>query len=267
MRRLCASCVRLCEGGTGEVVGPDEVTSCSSCSRVVCELHQTHCAVDGRVHCSSHVRRTDRSRRLVCEEHRASCAYEPNAVLAADEVEPCTTCGAVACLTHTGVCAADGKRHCTTHLAALRDRAGDFGCASHRTVCHVDKVAFSLTGTAECPICTRSACRSHQRSCRHCGRAVCSIELEETEERCATCRGLAPTDEPSDALVAAAGEALGESRGRPKAWRTARDATHVVVEMDLGWTRRVVLAVRHGESVPEIVTRHSLLRGTRRGRR
>ena len=52
--------------------------------------------------------------------------------------------------------------------------------------------------------------------------------------------------------------------GRPKSWRVARDATHRVVELEMGWTRRIVFSVRHGSERPESVIRHSLL-GSRRG--
>lgn len=260
VRRLCAECVRYCEGGTGEVVGPDEVTRCASCERVVCVRHQTTCAVDGEVHCSSHMRRTDRSRRLVCEHDRAACAYEPSALFALDEVGPCVTCGTVACDQHMGVCMVDGQRHCTTHLVRLRDQDGATACAAHHTVCHVDRVAFSLTGTAECPVCGRRACAQHRRACDNCGRSVCSGELDGTAgRRCVTCRRLAPLDDPEDRVIQAAVAAREGSEARPKSWRAARDATHLVVELDLGWTRRVVFTVRHGDSAPDGGMAHSLL--------
>jgi hypothetical protein len=42
-----------------------------------------------------------------------------------------------------------------------------------------------------------------------------------------------------------------------KAWRTSRDATHVVVEVSHGWMRRTVFTVRHGQARAETVVRHS----------
>jgi hypothetical protein len=264
VRRLCAECVRHCEGGTGEVVGPDEVTRCTSCDRVVCTRHQVTCAVDGNVHCSSHMRRADRSRRLVCEHDRAACVHEPNAIFARDEVWPCVTCGSLGCGEHTALCVEDRARHCTTHLKPLKDRPGALACEAHRTVCHVDGVAFSLTGTMECPICTKRACASHRKECMCCGRAVCTSDLSGGEHLCRTCRQLAEVSDPDDLLLAAAIAALGDS-ARGKTWRVARDATHRVVELDLGWTRRVVFAVRHGSERPEVVMRHSLL-GSKRER-
>lgn len=42
-------------------------------------------------------------------------------------------------------------------------------------------------------------------------------------------------------------------------WKVARDATHLVIELALGWTRRTVLAVRHGEGKAERVVGHSAL--------
>ncbi len=54
-RRVCAACLRYCEGGTNEPVGLDEVTQCASCGKSVCTAHQAVCVVDGQVHCSQHL--------------------------------------------------------------------------------------------------------------------------------------------------------------------------------------------------------------------
>ena len=103
-RRLCAACLRHCEGGTNEPVGIDEVMECASCGRSVCTAHQAVCAVDGQVQCSRHLRRADGSGRLVCERHRATCVAEPEAVFASDEVEACLVCGKDACAQHRDAC-------------------------------------------------------------------------------------------------------------------------------------------------------------------
>jgi len=73
--------------------------------------------------------------------------------------------------------------------------------------------------------------------------------------RCLTCSQLAATAEPPAEVVAAA-RALGKTF---RAWRIARDHTHFVVEVDLGLTRKTVFTLRHGETAPERVMRHSLL--------
>jgi hypothetical protein len=103
-RRLCAACLRYCEGGTNEPVGVDEVAQCASCGRSVCTAHQAVCAVDGQIQCSRHLRRADGSGRLVCEQHRSACVQEPEAVFAADEVSACPVCGKTACASHQGAC-------------------------------------------------------------------------------------------------------------------------------------------------------------------
>src|SRR5207245_3827482 len=115
-RRLCAACLKYCEGGANEAVGVDEVTECASCGKSVCTAHQAVCVADGQVHCSRHLRRTDTSRRLVCARHVAGCALEPMAIFASDEVEACASCGKAVCAGHSGPCAEDGQRHCVTHL-------------------------------------------------------------------------------------------------------------------------------------------------------
>jgi hypothetical protein len=68
--------------------------------------------------------------------------------------------------------------------------------------------------------------------------------------------------DPDDLLIQAASHALSDD-AKAKSWRAGRDATHRVVELDLGWTRRVVFTARHGSDVPDSVLRHSLL-GTKR---
>ena len=103
-RHLCATCLRHCEGGTNEPVGVDEVAQCASCGKSVCTAHQAVCVVDGQVHCSPHLRRTDTSQRLVCARHRGACAYEPGVLFATDEVGACPICGKSVCEGHRAAC-------------------------------------------------------------------------------------------------------------------------------------------------------------------
>ena len=203
-RRLCTACVRYCEGGTNEPVGVDEVTQCASCSKSVCTAHQAVCVVDGQVHCSRHLHRTDASRRLVCGEHRASCAEEPGAIFASDEVEGC-------------------------------------------------------------PVCGKDVCAQHRAACAYCGRQVCTADVDQQSRRCATCAQLAAVADPPEEVVTAARAVTGGASKVSRAWRIARDRTHLVVELDLGWRRRTVFTLRHGESVPESVVTHSLVGSKRRG--
>jgi hypothetical protein len=256
MRRFCPDCVVYCEGGKNEPVGRDEVVRCASCERSVCEAHQARCAVDENVHCSTHLRRTDRTRRLVCAADRATCKEEPDAVYAVDEVTICATCGGTACTMHVGVCIEDGAHHCLSHLSPLKDRGGATACAAHRTTCHVDSVTFSLAGTTECPICGRRACGSHTRRCTSCGRSICMAEINAASKQCTTCSRLAETREPSDNLIAAAMDANKGEPPKARGWRTARDAAHTVVELSHGWMRRTVFTVRHGETRAETVVSH-----------
>jgi len=203
-RRLCTACVRYCEGGTNEPVGVDEVTDCASCSKSVCTAHQAVCVVDGHVHCSRHLHRTDASRRLVCGEHRASCAEESAAIFASDEV-------------------------------------------------------------AGCPVCGKDVCAQHRAACAYCGRQVCTADLTQQSRRCATCAQLVAVADPPEEVVTAARAVTGGGPKASRAWRLARDRTHLVVELDLGWRRRTVFTLRHGDSVPESVLTHSLVGSKKRG--
>ncbi len=203
-RRLCAACVKYCEGGTNEPVGVDEVTPCASCGKSVCTAHQALCVVDGQVHCSRHLRRTDTSRRLVCGRHRAGCVEEAMTLFASDEVE-------------------------------------------------------------QCPVCGKDACAQHRVACGYCGRHVCTADLAQPSRRCATCAQLATIADPPEHVVTAARAVTGAGAPRAsRAWRIARDKSHLVVELDLGFRRKAVFTLRHGDKVPDSVVRHSLLGSKRR---
>ena len=203
-RRLCAACLKYCEGGTNEPVGADEVTQCASCGKSVCTAHQAVCVVDGQVHCSRHLRRTDTSRRLVCGRHRAGCVEEAMTLFASDEVE-------------------------------------------------------------QCPVCRKDACAQHRVACGYCGRHVCTADLEQPSRRCATCAQLATIADPPEHVVTAARAVTGAGAPRAsRAWRIARDKSHLVVELDLGFRRKAVFTLRHGDKVPDSVVRHSLLGAKRR---
>jgi hypothetical protein len=263
-RRLCAACVRHCEGGTNEPVGVDEVTECASCGKSVCTTHQAVCAVDGQAHCSQHLRRTDESRRLVCERHRAGCAEEGAVLFASDEVGACGSCGKLVCAGHSAECVEDGLRHCVTHLEPLADANGSYGCAAHRKECHVEGKAFSLKGVTECPVCGKDACDRHRGACGHCGRHVCTADLDERTRYCATCAQLVAIADPPDEVVTAARAVTRGGRKSSRAWRMARDSGHVVVEIDLGLRRKTVFTLPHGDTVPDRIVRHSLLGSRRR---
>lgn len=257
-RRLCANCACQCEGGANEVVGRDEVTRCATCDSQVCESHRAACAVDQHVHCSRHMRRTDASRRLVCERHQTQCAFERGAVLASDEVSPCASCGRAACVAHSHECVEDGRRYCDEHLLVLRGEPGRFACQDHAKICHVDRAAYRVDQASQCPVCAKWACNGHRRDCSWCGRSVCLHDFNTRIGRCLTCARLTAMREPPDYLIAAAALLLTD-RASPKQWRTARDAHHTVVEVTVGFKRRVVFVVRHGDSVASEARSHSMV--------
>jgi hypothetical protein len=256
-RWLCSACTVNCEGGANEPVGLDEVERCTSCDRHICADHVAHCAVDRKPHCSRHLRRSDGSGRLACEEHRAPCHDEPDSAYASDELYPCATCGNRACEKHHGICAVDGRHHCRSHLLPLRDAPGKAACEAHRETCSIDKLAFSIGGTKACPVCGKSACPDHLHACKNCGRATCTRHTD--GGLCTTCGKLAETSEPSDDVLSAVAEATGSETDKVRGWRTATDGAHTVVEIPLGWGRRVVLTLRHGEQRAESVVQHGLL--------
>jgi hypothetical protein len=159
----------------------------------------------------------------------------------------------------------DGQRYCEQDVAMLRNEPGTFACRTHHSICHVDQGAYRVGQTVECPVCGRSACKAHVRSCNWCGRAVCVRDLSAANGRCSTCMALRETDDPTDQLISAAAGLLG-SRTAPKRWKVARDGGDTVVEVDLGWTRRVVFTVRHGDNVASGGRTHSVVRSRGIGR-
>jgi hypothetical protein len=163
------------------------------------------------------------------------------------------------------VCVVDGQVHCTAHLRRA-DGSGRLVCARHRAACAEEPGAiFASDEVAACPVCGKGACAQHRAACAHCGRQVCTADLEQQSHRCATCAQLATIADPPEEVVAAALAATGGASRSRRAWRVARDRTHVVVELDLGWRRRTVFTLRHGDSVPESVVTHSLVGSKRRG--
>jgi hypothetical protein len=262
-RRLCRECTLYCEGGSNEPVGRDEAVRCGTCEKSVCANHQAVCVVDSQVHCSKHLRRADRSRRLSCEKHRAQCNVEPHVIFASDEIATCASCGRTICVDHGAVCRVDGERHCSTHLVRLLDTPSDYGCDKHRSVCHVDQRTYTIEGTSPCMVCGLATCREHYRPCGWCGRPVCSGELPSREARCVTCRQMADLTDPAESILAAAIIANGGEPPNGKFWMIGRDVMHDVVDVDLGWSRRLVFSVRHSDNVPEFVMRHSLLGSSR----
>ena len=124
---------------------------------------------------------------------------------------------------------------------------------------------FASDEVEECPVCGKDACARHRAACGHCGRQVCTADLEQKSRRCATCAQLAAIADPPEEVITAARVVTGGGGPRAsRAWRMARDRSHLVVELDLGLRRKAVFTLRHGETTPDSVVKHSLLGSQRR---
>jgi len=256
-RMLCSACVVYCEGATSEPVGRDEAEECGTCGNFICTRHQEVCVVDGKPHCSGHIRRADRSRRFVCNAHVAVCGHEePDVAFASDEIHACVECGRTGCDRHAAACHEDQRWHCRSHLVVLHDLSESLGCSSHHSVCHVDGRTFSLAGTTACDVCTRLTCRTHGSRCSWCGGHVCTADTS-GGGRCATCASLHVADDIPDDVLAAVARVSPDGRVRERS--IARDGSRFVVQLDLGWTRKIVVVVPHGAAEPSRAMRHSLL--------
>src|SRR5207245_11334076 len=105
----------------------------------------------------------------------------------------------------------------------------------------------------------RAACAGPRAGGGHRGRTVCTAGLEQPPRRCVTCRQLAVIADPPDDVLTAARAVTGAGPKSSRAWRMARDHSHVVVELDLGLRRKTVFTLRHGETVPDSAVEHTLL--------
>jgi hypothetical protein len=189
-----------------------------------------------------------------------------------DEVMQCATCDKSVCTAHQAVCVvcpADNQVHCSQHLRRT-DQSERLVCARHVAVCALESAAvFAADEVAACPICAKAVCARHRAACGYCGRQVCTADLGPLDatkkwRRCSTCAQLAAVSAPPDAAVTAVLRAAGAEAKSSRRWRMARDRSHLVLELDLGLTRKTVFALRHGSDVPDSVVKHSLLSGIRK---
>src|SRR3989449_10127446 len=156
----------------------------------------------------------------------------------------------------------------TTLFRSLRrtDTSRRLVCGRHRAGCVEEAMTlFASDEVEQCPVCGKDACAQHRAACGYCGRHVCTADLEQPSRRCATCAQLATIADPPEHVVTAARAVMGGGAPRAsRAWRIARDKSHLVVELDLGFRRKAVFTVRHGDQAPDSVVRHSLLGSKRR---
>jgi hypothetical protein len=249
--RVCVSC-RMAHCSTHEGICTEGdhpacaacLDVCGSCGRVVCNRHAQQSGADA-----------PKGSRWLCTTCIRYCEGGTNEPVGMDEVVPCASCTKFVCTAHQSVCAVDEQVHCSRHLHNT-DASRRQVCGEHRAACAEEPAAIFASDEVErCPVCGEDVCAQHRPACAYCGRNVCMSDLMQPSRRCLTCSQLSATAEPPAEVVAAA-RALGKS---VRAWRIARDHTHFVVEVDLGLTRKTVFTLRHGETAPERVIRHSLL--------
>jgi len=258
--RVCPSCrLQHCTAHEG-VCAEDGHTACSaclapcgSCGRVVCNRHAEQSGADA-----------PKGSRRLCTECLKYCEGGTSEPVGVDEVTECATCGKSVCTAHQAVCAVDGQVHCSRHLRHT-DASRRLVCTRHRAGCAEEPMAFFASDEVEeCPVCGKSACVAHRAACGYCGRQVCTTDLVRQSGRCATCVQLAAIAEPPEEVVSAARAVTGGGPKASRAWRMARDRSHIVVEIDLGFSRRAVFTLRPGTTAPESVVKHSLLGSKRR---
>jgi len=256
---------------------------CSVCAEDFCADHGiAQCRVDAQAACDEHVRVCPSCRLEHCTAHQGLCTEGDGHPACSACLAPCGNCGRVVCNRHAEqshaaapkgsrrLCAAclkyceGGQAHCAPHLRRT-DKSQRLVCARHRAGCaHEPGALFAVDEVGTCPICARGACQSHRAACEHCGRRVCTADLSVESRRCATCAQLAAVSDLPHAVVAAVLAATGSGPKPSRRWRMARDRSHLVVELDLGWRQTAVVTLRQGDNVPDGVVKHSPLRLKRR---
>jgi hypothetical protein len=131
------------------------------------------------------------------------------------------------------VCAVDEQVHCSPHLRRT-DQSERLVCVGHKAGCALEGVVtvFASDEVDECPVCGKRVCAVHRAACAHCGRQVCTADLEQRSGRCGTCAQLAATREPPAEVVTAARAAAGGKPRAARAWQWPA-TSHLVVEVDL----------------------------------
>src|SRR5213079_1651868 len=223
------------------------------------------CRVDEQPACDEHVRVCPSCRLQHCTAHEGVCAEDGHTACSAC-LAPCGSCGRVVCNRHAEQSGADApkgsRRLCTACLKYCEGGTNEPVGADEVTQC---ASCSKSVCTAHQAVCVKDGCAQRRAACRYCRRHVCTADLEQPSRRCATCAQLATIAEPPEHVVTAARAVTGAGAPRAsRAWRIARDKSHLVVELDLGFRRKAVFTVRHGDQVPDSVVRHSLLGSKRR---
>lgn len=261
-RPTCEADARTCST-CGEPYCAAHEATCTDGDHAACAACVAPCAICSRFVCTEHAILTEasapRGARRLCTECVRTCAGGTSELVGADEVARCATCDEYVCEHHSVPCIEDGAEHCREHMLKLRREPGKLVCREHGAICHVDHGAYRIRETQECPVCGKMACKLHHATCGWCGRSVCVHDIHGTAGRCRTCLQLRVSEELSASIVDAVVAAL-QLRSASARWKTARDAVHTVVEVELGWTRRVVLLVRHGDTVATVGRTHSALK-------
>jgi hypothetical protein len=253
--RVCPSCrMDHCSTHEGVCAEGDHAAcsacleTCGSCGRVICNRHAQQSGADA-----------PKGSRRLCTACVRYCEGGTNEPVGMDEVTPCASCDKSVCTAHRAVCVVDGQVHCSRHLRGT-DGSRRLVCEQHRAACTEEPSAVFASDEVEaCPVCGQNACAQHRAACIHCGRQVCTSDLAQPARRCATCAQLAAVADPPQEVVTAARAVTGGASQGSRAWRIARDRSHFVVEVDLGLTRKTVFTLRHGDTAPDRVVRHSLL--------
>ncbi|MGH8722590.1 MAG: hypothetical protein ACREU4_11435, partial [Burkholderiales bacterium] len=195
----CTAHEGVCSEGDGHSACSTCLAPCGSCGRLICNRHAEQ----------SHAEAPKGSRRL-CTACLRHCEGGVNEAVGADEVAQCASCGKAVCTAHQGVCAVDEQAHCSPHLRPT-DQSQRLVCGRHKAGCALEAVTavFASDEVEECPVCGKRVCAQHRAACGHCGRQVCTGDLEQRSGRCGTCARLAATREPPAEAVTAARAATG----------------------------------------------------------
>ncbi len=197
-------------------------------------------------------------------------------------------CACETCATRCSVCASD---FCADHGIASCRVDEQPACEQHARMCPSCRMAHCTAHEGVCADGEHPACSACLEACGSCGRIVCNAHAERVcrgrtdsvlqasapggwfgpPRLRTTPRGV--RSRAGGGLRSGRGERLSRVRQdrlrsafrrvrllRPpsgkRSWRMARDRTHVVLELNVGWRRRTVFTLPHGASEPDGVVTH-----------
>jgi hypothetical protein len=169
---MCQNACVLC--GSEQHYLANDLASCNTCGKSLCEDHRTVCKVGGEIVCRDDLR-ISVDQEALCPLHAANCVQcgtgPAHPVYRTDSLRKCSICQNNVCQKHSSVCSICGATHvCNVHLKTQPtcENCGRSSCGS-------------------------SSCKPDSHTCRSCEMKYCHHCVNTSTGYCITCEGLKET--------------------------------------------------------------------------